>query len=499
MRKFILTALVFLMIIPLSMGDTIIRSGNLRGWSAKYNYQLPEYTGPVATRGRLNDFYSTSSSLVYMQSRTTHIATDNISVAQVIWNGLYINGPNENAVSATADITGSIEYPAGTFTQLTWSSGTTGHILSGQNLISDQVTLNTPIPEGAQFWVRSWVHWTSANRPYSTDSMDWIYPTESGEVAEWSSSALTDKTMSGSLVESSFHAAIYRPVAILGPTRKYTFFLMGDSRTRASGSGGNNDISGGMPGTIGEIERAVAAKGFGYINGSMIGDSYNSATQAYTRRAELASYCQVMIDNYGINDLGTGATITPTQFNNYIGILRALNGISGKPYYRSTLVPRSTSTDKFSSLANQSTVASNTSRVDFNNAIRLGTLSNVDGYIEVADQNESSRDSGIWRVDNCRTLTSDVTTVNGNTTITSASGGFIASDEGASAYVGSSLLYVNRYVDAQHVTVQVAPTSSASGQTAYMDCATADGLHATKRGDLNISTSTAFDVLDRYR
>lgn len=496
MKKIITTILISLFLSGNSYADQIIRHAILRHVTFNYSYYAP-YIGPVATRGRLNDFFGNSTSLNYMQSRTFHVATDNISSAQVVFNGLYISGGNENAAAGVGDITASIEYPAGTFNQLTWSGSPTGH-MDGNNLISDKIILSTSIPTGSTFWVRSWVHWTSTNKPFSTDGMQWIYPS-TGEAAEWSTTAPTDKTMGGTINITSFHAAIYRPVAILGTTRRATFFLAGDSRTRASGSGGNNDISGGFPGTIGELERSIAAKGFGYINGSMIGDSYAAATQsdAYVKRGELANYCTHIIDNYGINDLGTSATIAPSTFNSYMATLKAVTGLVGKPYYHTTLTPRSTSTDNWSTLMNQTSVASTPSRISLNDALRAGTLSSPTGYVELADANESSRDSGLWRVDQGRILTSDITTTSNNTTIVSIGGNFLSTDAArAITITGLGTLSINTITNSTHAVVQAASATVVSGATAYIGYATIDGLHNQIDADLNILNSNAFNIFN---
>lgn len=483
-----------------AFADKMIRNAFLHNVNFKAETVYPTaYLGPVATRGRLNDFYSNSVSVAYMQSRTFHVATDDISAAELMFTGLYINATNENGVFAIGDVSASIEYPAGTFNQVTWSGITSGHI-NNNLLLSDMITLSVPIPTGATFWVRSLVHWTSGNKPYSTDGQHWQYSASTGEAAEWSATAPTDKTMSGTIGISTFHAAIYRPVAILGMTRKSTFYFAGDSRTRASGSGGNNDITGGFPGTLGELERSIAAKGFGYINGAVIGDSYYNASQsgAYIKRGQLASYCSIIIDNYGINDLGAGAAVISTaQFNNYIGKMKTVTGINGKLYYHTTLTPRASSTDYWSTTTSQTASASTASRIGFNDALRAGTISNVDGYIEVADANESSRDSGVWRADQGRILTSDITTTSGSQTVVSAGGNFTSNDTGRPlTVIGGGTYYIKSVTDLSHVVIQAAPSTSVSHATAYIGFATVDGLHNQIDGDMNIVNSHAFDIFD---
>lgn len=465
-----------------------------------------EYIGPVASRSRFNNFFSTSSSVTYMQARTVHIARDDIDQAQLVFSGVYQAGATETGASIEGDILGaSIEYPEGTFTRVTFGGIDTGTITPGANTISDMVTLTTPIPNGERFWVRNYVHWTGTNKLYSVDGLNWRFNAATGEDGEASSSPLTDRTMSGTCCGSGdFQNNIHRPTAILGYTRKATFFLAGDSRTRASGGGGNVDLNlngVGSVGVVGEIERSLDARGFAYINGAFSGDSYFNVTQAgaYTARGEMAGYCKIILDNYGINDLGTSATISASTFNGYIGDLKSVTGLAGKPYYHTTLTPRATSTDNWSTLGNQTAVTSNTSRVEFNDALRAGTITNVDGYIEIADANESSRNSGKWRVDNGRVLTSDVSTTNGSKTITSAGGNFLSTDAGRPIQIaGVALRYIDSVTNSTTALLMINANATVANATAELGYATGDGLHNALDGDLNIVNSDAFDALNQY-
>lgn len=438
------------------------------------------YYGPVATRCRLNNSYSTSTSVQYIQSRTVHTATDNINSLIIIFSDIYPAGTSENAIALGGTITASVEYPADTFTQVTWSSSSSG-TLNNTNLISDEITLSTPIPMGATFWIRNYRVGSGTNFPYSVDGLNWLF-SSTGERCDVGSTARTDKTMGGTITNNAFNNQIYRPTAIIGKTSKPTIFIMGDSRSRISDGGGSRDVNFDTRGLVGELERAVYRKNYGFINCSVSGDSYFNITtaNAYTKRAALAQYCTHVLDNYGINDLGTSASISTSTLNSYIGTMRTVIG-NTKKYYKCTLTPRSTSTDTWVTVGNQTAVTSTTSRLQWNNALRNGTLSNVDGFVEIADLTESSRDSGFF-ASYARTLTNDISSTISSTTITSAGGNFVSSDVGKSI-IGIGGGEIRSVTNATTAVLQDVASASNTNVTASIGTPTRDGLHNTEYTD----------------
>lgn len=462
------------------------------GGKAKLSYS--SYLGPVATRGRLNNFYSTSNSVKYIQSRTRHVATDNIASAKLVFADIYPSGTSENAVSLTGTITASIEYPAGTFNQVLFGGSATG-TLNNTILESDLVALSTPIPNGAEFWVRNYRVGAGGNYPYSTDGLNWFWGSASGESCDAGSTARTDKTMAGTITNNSFNNIIYRPTAIIGYTTKPTFYILGDSRSRISEGGGSLDMNLDINGLVGSIEPAVGVTGCGYINGAVSGDSYFNITQAgvYTKRALLADYCTHIIDMYGINDLGVAGTLSVGFLNSYVGTMHTLFG-STKPYYRCTLGPRSSSTDAWRTLVNQTAVASSPYRIAWNNAMRDGSITNANGFIEIADYNESSRDSGLYSISTMRTLTNDVSSTLSSTTVTSAGGNFLSSDAGKSLVgIGGGTLRV--ITNSTTATIQSAATATNVNVTAMIGTLTRDGLHNTAYADSLIAAGNPFGVI----
>ena len=83
---------------------------------------LAPYLGQVATRSYVPNVISGGSN--YIMSRTAHTAAQAITSLQVAFPGFACSGTNgvEAATAAANVYTASIEYPANTFTQVTWSA-----------------------------------------------------------------------------------------------------------------------------------------------------------------------------------------------------------------------------------------------------------------------------------------------------------------------------------------------------------------------------------------
>jgi hypothetical protein len=385
---------------------------------------VPSYLGVVASRCKILNFNVTGSGMKHIQTRSRHVAKDRITKPALVYSSVY-STVEALASLGTATVEAAIEYPVGTITRVTFSGANQGTVPNGQNLESDRITLPTAIPIGAVFFVRTYVIWNGTDSAYIRDSLAYNYP-NSGETCEYSSTALTNSVMGGTIgTNGNFLGITYRPSAIVDTTSKVTFFLAGDSRVQANYPADfNRDVDGGS----GEIESLLGGK-FALINAAVSGDSYFNVTQAgrYARRLDLAKYCSHIIDEYGIND----PSITQAQFKAYTVTFSNLFG--GKPYYRTTITPSTTSTDQWTTLSGQTVGATAGNVISINQGIRAGDGPHS-GYFDIASAVSSSRDSGLWRVDGIRTVT-DATTTNGNLVITSATAAFTQADVGKYARV----------------------------------------------------------------
>jgi hypothetical protein len=275
-------------------------------------------------------------------------------------------------------VTASVEYPAGTFTQLLFSGSSSANITNGNYVLSDFASVN--IPDRVEFFVR--IYYTNAAGIIWTNG-----DLSVGEAMTYGVSGVIDQTMSGTVVTTAGGANVMRPLAILGYTRKPTAGLVGDSIVQL----GADTLASGIP-DLGELARSIGSS-LGYLNLAVSGEQLMSGS--INKRLDFLACCTHIFNNYGINDFFAGKTaaqIITAQAN-----LRGQAKIAGKPFYVATVTPRCTSTDSFATTGNQTKFSGDAERVSYNNCVRAG-LSGVTGFFEMADLAESARDSGVWPV-----------------------------------------------------------------------------------------------------
>lgn len=345
-------------------------------------YGIP-YLGVVATRCGVPTM--TNGTQKQTMSRSVHYASRSLSELQIAWAGWRADTAlKEPGLGGTMTIRATVEYPVGVFNRVMFGGSDTGTIPDGDNLISDTLTLSTPIPKGAEFFVRAW----------TTSSTGILYDLRSfgtlggGEACTYAPSGVADQTGGGTVVNTAA-GVIYRPLAILAMTTTPSFMQVGDSRVA-----GQTDTPTDLYGGCGEFSRLLDPHGIASINSGLGGQGMSGLFSGshYVKRAALGQWVSGIMCNLGINDL-RGGTSAATLLS-YYPALRTLFGNS-KPIYAATLPPSSTSTDGWVTTANQTTHSSNAQRIIHNNNVRNGVLP-VDGFVEIADVMESARDSGLW-------------------------------------------------------------------------------------------------------
>lgn len=182
------------------------------------------------------------------------------------------------------------------------------------------------------------------------------------------------------------------PIAIKSVSAKAAVLLLGDSRlfglydTKESTT---------LTGT-GIVGKRLEQLGIGYTNWGAKGDKAANWTSNSVMRKSMAPYITHVVIEYGVNDIvinGSTAAFTLTKVQEMIDYWAGL----GKVVYVCTVSPNSTTTDAYATVANQSKVATKSDAITaYNNLVRAG-LPNVAGYIEVADVDESARDSGVYK------------------------------------------------------------------------------------------------------
>lgn len=285
----------------------------------------------------------------------------------------------ETAPGGAATIEAAIEYPAGTYTRVTWGGSNTCTIADGQmGALSDALTIS--IPRNAMFWVRTFAQ-NAAGMVYHGDGI----PASNFDSGEFGASGLTSKVMGGSLGPS---AAVVRPSLIVGPSDCPAFGYIGDSISEGLG-----DTFDDLSGDLGIVQRMIGGR-YPYVGAGNSGTTCQAFCDNSTKRAAAMSpYITHVVNEYGVNDLSDAGS-----YQNVLTQLLRVPGIFlGKKIYQCTIVPKSTSTDSWATVANQTAVNSG-NRASLNKSITAGLV----GYyaaIDTASVCESSPWSGIWRVD----------------------------------------------------------------------------------------------------
>lgn len=344
------------------------------------------YEGLVASRLRMIQSNAPDTTNKYMMARSAHVATDNLTSIKLAFSNFY-NAGNlatgsiaDIGLGASATITASVEYPAATFTQVTFSASATGTILDIGILLSDYLTVN--IPFGATFWVRTFWH-NTAGCLYNAWQNSFL-----GEATALSATVISDQTMSGTITNSGSFS--YPPIAILGITRTASVIIVGDSI--GAGYNDTEDSSASATGynaKIGLVARSLGTTPF--LNLSVAAESANNFLTDATARKLLIPKGSSLITQLGTNDV---AGLTPAQLLAKLQAIWALAS-SGQKLYQTTITPNTSTSDGWTSGAGQTPAASNSTRITFNTNVRA-ILSGATGYYDLDSAVESSLNSGLW-------------------------------------------------------------------------------------------------------
>lgn len=320
-------------------------------------------------------------------ARCAHTALDAITSLQIVlpgWYGQASSSAAETPIGSDTTYNASVEYPAGTFTQVKWSGSATGTCVNGQNLVSDPVAVT--IPKGARFWTR-YFYQNATGLVYVSNGIDLA----NGAAFEYAASGLTDQTMSGSVTthaggtQSAGNA--FAPLAIIAQTTVESYFLFGDSRVA-----GSKDAYYGTTTASGNLERSVETFA-PCINAGNPGERLDWFITSHARRLELAQYCSRAIMAMGINDVIGSRSDAQIAANE-----QTIAGyFPGKKLYICTMEPSSSSSDSWATTTNQTPITNNPVRVVTNNRRRQVPVGFA-GCIDLADVVEEGRDSGRWQL-----------------------------------------------------------------------------------------------------
>ena len=350
---------------------------------------------PGFSNGGLSDGTNT-----YALARLSHFNESGAAVSAValIYSNWYTtasgageaNGPNSITVQAV------VEYPSGTFNNVTWAASSTISISPGANSVSD--TLALAIPAGAQFWTRTLVTVASGKWPCSWPSGA---PLGTGGLANTcqtgtgTAPAVTQATVTGT-------ATGLGPSAILGTApagamNRCCAAGIGDSIMAGASDG--NVAAHGNTGTYGRGFDSQAP----FINASVTGTTAANQVGNLAKRIDLFTKAGIthIVVEWATNDINAGASLSTLQ-GNIQSIWSSVSAIPGVKIIANTVGPRTTSTDGWNTVANQTPASAgftggSSSIKSLYNAWIRGLPAPLYDYIELNNVLEAyPLDSGAW-------------------------------------------------------------------------------------------------------
>lgn len=348
---------------------------------------VPQYTGFIAARGHMPLTFNAAHKQA--NSRCPLWIRESVTSLQVIIPNFMMaaTSPYAEAGSGAAlGITASIEYPAGTRTQVLFSGIAQGSVPDGEFLVSDPVSITIPANSliGLKTYQTSTAGVWSINLPMGSFI-------GSGIDSRFTSAAsgLSDQTMSASVGSQS--STNFAPLGIIGTTTRPSFIIVGDSISYGQSDATAVDATG----DFGSVARSLGSY-YGYTNLSRSGHQANKFISSHTQSVGLFQYASHLLCAFGSNDLytlGSSAAVALGNLQTIWGYMTALGG--GRKAYQTTITPRTTSSDGWQTTANQTKTSGDDKRLTLNASIR-GLATGLDGYFDIADAIESARDSGFW-------------------------------------------------------------------------------------------------------
>lgn len=326
-----------------------------------------------------------------------------------------------------------------------------------------------------------------------------LYASDGVQDGFTSGSDLTDSgTFSNSVYQQSYTASMMMGVT---PTKRDAYLLLGDSII--SGTGDSMQVS---KAATGFVSRALTSKGLGWNKISMGGETVAGCLASlYIRRSFLNDHNKVIV-NYPTNDMTSSSTLSTIQ-QNMLKLWQYLSSL-GLTVYQTTISPLTSSTDYWTTLANQTVQGGNTETVrqGFNAWLRdtsaNGAIAQSNGALSKVFDTASAVEAtgGKWKIyNNGNPIFSGTVTSATNNTLTCSSMTFNPRDLDAGCVVkitggtgaGQIATVNNNYSPATQIVVNSNwstipdPTSTFS----IYKVATFDGTHPSPFAHIDMSAN----------
>jgi lysophospholipase L1-like esterase len=348
--------------------------------------------GLVANRGKIATTTSSLTAPFTCRKAYWSHGAGAISNLQLVFVNRYLSAVGTSTAGGAFSMKFYIEYPANTFTAVNWSGSNTVAISAGARIKSD-VVAGLTIPANTKFWVRTVL---SVGSAVAVPIMELnaganVLGVDDGNVA-------ADQGNTGTIAATT-GINTFGPNAIIGTVAAASarsFLIVGDSL--AWGQGDDSGV--GTQDSSGFLQRMLGRLGYPCYTWAKGGQqAADVAPITATLNADTASTLMSFTDvilQHGVNDLRLGRT--RAQIEADLQTIYGTASITGKRVWKTTITPRSTSTDSWATTVNQ------TAQIDGNMAdlnplnadIRAG-LANMTNVIEAADAAMSARDSDIHK------------------------------------------------------------------------------------------------------
>lgn len=316
-----------------------------------------------------------------MMSRSAALSTDNITSLQIIAQNFWVQGGGEEAVNgAPATISASVEYPAGTCTQIRFGGAPGGPMPAGGTIISDPVRVSIPI--ATVFWIRMFFEC-----PAGIVHNSWQFG-PIGDSLDFGSSGLVDKTLGGPIANKGPYT--YPPLAIIGPTTRPSVVIIGDS----IGFGYGTSDSAIMDGRMGIIAKSFPSD-LAFCNLASNASTAQDWINRSRSRSVVYPYCSNLVSQLGRNDVSQNQA-SPAQTISWLQAIWALF-----PEYvritQATITNTTYSSNGWADIAGQHLAANFSVVRELNDGIRSGRIARLDnGHFETCNALEPVANDGYW-------------------------------------------------------------------------------------------------------